>query len=450
MNLKSETIEFLVAMLNEHRPSFDQWRKTRNNLIPVRLGQETKRELEAIWDDSEIGLDEKIKLSFVVHLKAIFDDDQTYLLLDQILAYVSETLKGKPKVLLQANKFSLVAGERWWLMYNERVLGNEPFDGMDYVAPQRLVVLEKLEEGRDIVELEDLNGRFVGLQKLRIGLCTLPADIVTKFCLTRVLHNKKKPADGFVADQESMKLIAELEKSMDWAIENQVQVLCFPELSIGPEGRSFLLEYAESKGKSSPILIIPGSFHDKVNPTSFANHAPVLLAGRQSRKIGGYNKLERLRANKPSAAAMNAYGLGAHNPQIGRIEEDTLGDLNVCIVATPIGWVGVVICKDFLLLDEPKMKIYKGCVDHLIVVSLNDSPKAGFKSKAEDLRRLQNIATYYVNFGMVFKPDPGLEMAFGVLPLVDGKSLVELDGTGNLLIEIDSAGQALYSSMLWR
>jgi len=51
---------------------------------------------------------------------------------------------------------------------------------------------------------------------------------------------------------------------------------------------------------------------------------------------------------------------------------------------------------------------------------------------------------------MVFKPDPGLEMAFGVLPLVDGKSLVELDGTGNLLIEIDSAGQALYSSMLWR
>ena len=136
MNLKSETIEFLVAMLNEHRPSFDQWRKTRNNLIPVRLGQETKRELEAIWDDSEIGLDEKIKLSFVVHLKAIFDDDQTYLLLDQILAYVSETLKGKPKVLLQANKFSLVAGERWWLMYNERVLGNEPFDGMDYVAPQ--------------------------------------------------------------------------------------------------------------------------------------------------------------------------------------------------------------------------------------------------------------------------------------------------------------------------
>ena len=86
------------------------------------------------------------------------------------------------------------------------------------------------------------------------------------------------------------------------------------------------------------------------------------------------------------------------NDNIEFLEEDIKPDYSILVFNTSkFGNFGFVICKDILPDESNVMLFYKKLIDHLFIVSMNNSKEADFKEKANHLSKEFKISTFYVN-----------------------------------------------------
>ena len=268
-----------------------------------------------------------------------------------------------------------------------------------------------------------------GRRELRIGLCVLGRFAKTKFAKTEWLDTASglhgfRGTEVAQPDEQGVSAADELRECIHWARDNQVHVLCFPELAIDAVGREVLREEIVTD-PGSLCVIIPGSFHEPSGDGgAWVNRAPVWLVesglgtgagpveqGITLRDVGAFDKTDPF--SFPAKAADEV--LGEAPPGCINYQEDINGGTALTVVDSPAGRIGLAICKDAMrgsLIDR-----YGQVVDHLIVVSMNDRSTGWFWINGETLARRDAVAAFYVNSTQFLaEDDDAVDLAFWCFP----------------------------------
>lgn len=261
-----------------------------------------------------------------------------------------------------------------------------------------------------------------------IGLGSLSGQARTYFSPTGRLGDVgNMPRIGFKSDglQPAQTYVEELRHCIDWAIAQQIHILCLPELSVCPNGREVLqarLRELSQGGKLRYLtIVIAGSYH--VNQL---NETPVWLVDAHGeitefmyRKHEAFEtQLDTRKPALPGQEAIRDYAeaQGLLNGPYYHIREDIGSDDLALLVNLPIGLVGVLICKDFLV---PRYYAKYDALepDYLFIVSMNDRAGEFVQVWQKDAKRHALSAGFYVNATQaVDQADETTEVAFWGLP----------------------------------
>ena len=252
----------------------------------------------------------------------------------------------------------------------------------------------------------DLDEQLDSFSSNKIEICLFPlsAEYLTQYKFTQILNPERKTY-GFVSDRINFeKKFEELEKVIQIIAEQNIQIACFPELVICDESLEYLNKRITDLKKEFFILIA-GSFHRITGEGLYKNTIPILVYQNSNLGKYSYSKLEPVffEIQKLNQADLRLYFPDIDefikcNDTIRFLEEDIEPDHAILVFKTlKFGNFGFVICKDILPDESRVMKFYKKLIDHLFVISMNNSGKADFKEKANHLFNEFKISTFYVN-----------------------------------------------------
>ncbi len=340
----------------------------------------------------------------------------------------------------------LVLGKRWW-----NVVSRCDGDGLNpgFLDGPELMPLYEFPHLR-VVDFE--SGEWIGREKtksafekvfseleIRIGLCSLSGRSKTVFRGTRVLPNEINTV-GFLAqgininnpeheasqiqlEERCVACLKELKGAIRWARRERINILCFPELCICEVGRELLRKDIESDPKDL-VLVVPGSYHvnrDVEEESSF-NTAPIwLVEDGVVRHLCDYKKNDPMviELDIPKggvdAGLLNSVAELDNQKSCKWIKEDIKSGKSALFLDTPIGVIGIAICKDMLWYEKTNLQRYAVLADHILVVSMNRSPD-WFWPNAKKLAHT-GTGVFYVNTPqLVSSKNAETEIAFWHLP----------------------------------
>ena len=194
--------------------------------------------------------------------------------------------------------------------------------------------------------------------------------------------------------------MASLHRTMDDAQAECAQVIVFPELTIDLAQRTLLTQRLRKQVDGHLVLLQTGSFHETLategqNGKTF-NTAPLLNA--QGRPLLTHRKLRAF------SKAHSAIEPGT-DPSTDPVTEDiSLGD-SIHVLATPVGLLTVLICKDFLDVHPSVQTLLSdGPVEWVFVPSFGDEKTVRqHKARAKTLGHVQTgchtvLAQIFNNF----------------------------------------------------
>lgn len=256
---------------------------------------------------------------------------------------------------------------------------------------------------------------------VRVGLCPLSGLASPVPMRTRRLNETEI---GFVvtAMHPQDAYHSELEAHLAWAKEKGIHVLCFPELTVCPTGIDTIKTTLKTfDGEAKPMLVFPGSFHYQGNSNyqAFQNKGGVWESPFEA-PIKYYQKSEPF-SIPPSMIPPSM--LEEVQSDAYRLVEDIEEEIHFTHLDTPIGYIGIIICKDGIFppsrIDPRRLALN----DHLFILSMNFSETAGFKKLASQMTKFGNTAVYFVNAGcaktFVNNPAnyPKIELALSHFPV---------------------------------
>ena len=299
----------------------------------------------------------------------------------------------------------IVLGQRWWRVYAKHVSSARLLAGQKRSAysgfPHLRDVKHSDEEWFRSKQLDEAFRSAVDEGFLRVGLCSLSGESRTQFEGTRVL-DAKNDIYGFrstcIVCGQGSDYTQELRECVKWARDNKIHVLCFPELSVCPDGRQAIWSEIE-KAPGQLCLVIPGSYHDKVeNGEDFwVNAAPIwLVTSGKIIELTTFEKTEPFPMKTSDALGFSCICDAAKEAEDNGCEclkeHIRPGDM-LRVLNTPMGMFGIMICRDQLMPQESGPKLverYSRMVDHLLVISMNYSRRALFWSEAEKVAHTRN------------------------------------------------------------
>lgn len=354
----------------------------------------------------------------------------------------------KPVTRYPISQGHILLGRRWWnvfakLMPTKRERLSRPAFSVSLPFPHIRSIRVDDEEWLKNIEIDRAFESVISDGVLRLGFCSLTGSSVTHFMGTIVLNSqdgiygfcaeciKYAPSEldcsfntdkNLSASQYQDGYIKELLECIQWARGNHIHVLCFPELSVCPEGRKAIRKEI-SLDRGHLCMIVPGSYHNRLNETSnlSVNAAPIWLvkADNSIIELASFEKTEPFSIDISVAqefpGMLNVVS-GAIDNSCGSLKEHIRPGKMIRVLLTPLGIFGIAICKDRLVPSEI-MKRYDMLVDHLLVISMNFSPIAWFWPVSEQTKHAYSSATFYVNASQVVNPDNSdVDMVFWHIP----------------------------------
>ena len=225
--------------------------------------------------------------------------------------------------------------------------------------------------------------------------------------------------------------MASLHRTMDDAQAECAQVIVFPELTIDLAQRTLLTQRLRKQAGSHLVLLQTGSFHETLategqNGKTF-NTAPLLNA--QGRPLLTHRKLR----------AFSAAGSGTDSATDPVTEDISLGD-SIHVLATPVGLLTVLICKDFLDAHPSVQTLLSDVpVEWVLVPSFGDEKTVRqHKARAKSLGHVQTgghtvLAQIFNNFDDSTRQPTECVRGFGH---IGGKTVPEdqVDKNGGLVV----------------
>lgn len=430
--------DFLVDLLDEYEVIANKNPEIRIETCPDNnLTRNILRSLEKV---SSIPNAMKWYTSIPKHIDS--KDRGYYLFL--ILRRVDDLHSERPIVRLPISGGHIVIGQRWWNVWGKTIsiYQKKPLERPTFSVHLPFPHLRKvkLEDEEWLINkiIKQAFERVIEDGVLKFGLCSLSGKSKTQFIGTKVLDLQRSvfgfcaayiEYDPIYSDQTSgsdgsrcqNSYIQELTECIQWARENNVHILCFPELSICSDGREAIR--AEIEVNPGHIcLIIPGTYHSQVTGTDdlFTNSAPIWIVNEgRITELAIFDKTEPF--SMEVSKAKNLHSMSdvvekAYNNGCEYIEEHIQPGNMIRVLSTPIGLIGIAICKDSLANND-LIERYNAIVDHLIIISMNFSPIAWFWSESEKAVRNNFNAMYYVNASQIVEPDnTDVDMVFWHLP----------------------------------
>lgn len=345
-------------------------------------------------------------------------------LLYQLLRRLDQHFAAKPLTHIETRVGHLVLGGRCWFAFEQhlpherqtlrgRPLSVErPFPHLRAVPKTASFLWLDPEAAKAALRRPFRDG------ELRVGLYGFSGKAKTHFRGTRVVDESPRTfgfvGDGILPTELHRK---EVEDAVAWAALNHVDILCMPELCVDANGRAALVAALE-RTPGVGGLVVPGSFHVEAGG-DWVSEAPLWLV-RDSKVyvIARTTKQEPFYLSVADAGHLDpALAKSATDAGAAWLREDMAAGNDLVVLPTPFGTLGVLICRDDLTANARAM-LYDLLLDHLVVVSMNEGPKAWFWAHAEK-RRLCGLATYYVNASQAVAPAAGqVDLAFALVPAV--------------------------------
>lgn len=328
----------------------------------------------------------------------------------------------------------LFLGRRWWNARARDMQARAPLNGLKFSVDATFPHVRIAKNGARDVLYERRKTFFdaISHKMLRIGLCSFSGGVVTVFQPTgRVTTDG--PTFGFAAtgmtarDTDNGSLYeAEIRAAFDWARREQVHVLCFPELSICPVGRTIICEEL-NRDPGCLALIVGGSFHVSEGRQPTKNTAPYWVVDHSSaaEEIDKYEKTQALGTAIDQAKKLSQMKetcrVAEEDHCVSVVEDIYVGDRGH-LIQTPLGIFGLLICKD-LLADDDLVARYRAAADHLLVVSMNAAATAWFFGESEKLARHACMSTFYVNCTQIVESasDSEVDIVFWHAPAGPGR-----------------------------
>lgn len=470
---QSETdyVDFLIGLLEEHNQLAPNYSKLAS--VPFPLEPETSAILKDIEERLGNGPQDKGSDNILkeaagwwegLHSQKLTERER-FLRLQLLLSKLDESFSARPALLKRGSSKDVVVGRRWWNHFG-RCTSNDGKGPLDHghrteSLPFPHIRVVKLGEGEwlggDALERafrpvtdppRGAAGKNAPRQKsrtrpLRIGLCAFSGNARTFFAPTCKL-DAKTGIYGFRAERigwfpptkdadpregDAGQYHQELRDCVRWAADENIHILLMPELSVCPSGLDTLRE-AINKTNSQLCLVIPGSFHvpSLEDPNERANAAPIWLRVDQKATHDGmlpqYEKNDRFSvsvSNLEGSITTQRLCDEAKAAGCSELKEDVVSGCSMRLLSTPVGVIGIAICKDVLFMDRGGMSRYTDLADHMLVVSMN--PAAGYFQSTAVLQAHLCTAMFYVNAAQVLRPltrRPFPEAAMWQLPcLVD-------------------------------
>lgn len=244
------------------------------------------------------------------------------------------------------------------------------------------------------------------------------------------------------AAQEKM-----IKESIAYAVQEEAQILIFPELSINEDQLTFLENTLNRLAKSSSLkLVVAGSYYKKCNAreshSPYTNTSEIYVNTRSYwRKLTSYNKMIPFSTPYTKYTA-NTYNISQKDFPTDKykllVEDIELGQ-NITLLPFKDCIVGIAICRDAMDILDKHNPIHKYCdfVDIMLIISDNSGDSNMFVGVAECLARWHNCATVYTNSISEAnrmdenggkKTDSFLEVSFGLYPDKECSSSTSVNG----------------------
>lgn len=214
-------------------------------------------------------------------------------------------------------------------------------------------------------------------------------------------------------------------KSIDYAKNNNAEILIFPELCFNEDDLKMLQLYLEKLGGNLK-LVIGGSYYKLTSSGSYYNLAPILY-----KKGGKWGIYQDYRKKVPFSMSPKTE---KEKVKYSLLVEDIELPDSIRVIPYKNIIIGVAICRDVMDLTDKHNPIYKYCdfVDLMLVISDNTGDSNMFVGTAECLARWHNCATLYTNSVAETikgeRVDNKLEVSFGLYPSKGGPSSTSVAG----------------------
>lgn len=207
---------------------------------------------------------------------------------------------------------------------------------------------------------------------------------------------------NIVNDKSGRELFKRICEETEYAFQQDVSVLLFPELLFKAEFEGEFLHFIQEMSRKYQrfIMVIIGYLHDRMDFGIWVNEAKCIVPVLDKSSSGiNYEVLCVERKKKPVNFLAKEVGLELISAQAyaqGAIENIYPGD-EWSIIETPLGRMGFVICKDFLAISETMLQSLE--IDFLFVSALTKTMDGKFMGKAEHIANTTFTGTAVANNG---------------------------------------------------
>lgn len=224
-----------------------------------------------------------------------------------------------------------------------------------------------------------------------------------------------------------------INNSIQYATQEQAEILIFPELSINEEKIPDLIRVLNNQSGSLK-LVMGGSYYEG-DKDKYRNSSPILYKKNGEWEIlTYYDKMIPFTMGKVFPDAENPPVIGNIDPKdYDLLVEDIQLSSNITVLPCMDGVIGVAICRDVMDLTDRHNPIHRYCdfVDLMLVISDNSGDSNMFTGTAECLARWHNCATLYTNSVAETgnkEPDDKLEVSFAIYPWKKGSGSTSVSG----------------------
>lgn len=388
---------------------------------------------------------------------------ENFTALFDLMKYVDSTFEGQKSVETVFNAGLLSIGKSTWQAFS-LVPGEYPF------ANLRLLQMNK-EDVEKYQQTPKIDFKLGDNNTLKIAACVLAADTVTQFGGKPNLKGKEY---GLTATSMSNpdKLAADLRSSLEWAKENNANVVMFPELSIDNPGLEVIENWIKENGENLeniPQIIVAGSFYHEVEG-KLRNRSPIFLIDPSADSpepfyLTHYDKSVPFSVTVPKPGKKEANASfqqvidAARAAGANIIVEDFESSGSITVVNTSVGYFCFAICRDVLDLagiGNP-LKQYLDFADFITVISFNAGVTELFEAQGEDFARWHNCGVTYVNAKQAladYGTNTTVKMSFNIYPYDKAGSALsgeiyyakaEIDSFGEMKVKsVPDDGNILY------
>jgi predicted amidohydrolase len=352
-----------------------------------------------------------------------------FALLFHWLKKVDEALNGKPVEEFIYENGILLTGESFWKAFS-LVPGEYPFANLRVIRMQT----DEIERYKKTPKIN-----FSSDESLNIAACILGQEAITQFGGKANLSGNQY---GLYARSISNpdQLARELTSCLEWAKNNDADVVLFPELSIDEKGAEVIENWIKDndvKLDEIPQIIVAGSFYYEVDG-NLRNRSPIYFIDKKSTGEPFYKTyydkhvpfsmtVPKDISKCPSSLKKLFEEAKAAGANV--IVEDFISSNSITLVNTSKGMFGFAICRDVLDLagiGNP-LEHYLNFADFIMIISFNEGKTVLFEAQGEDLARWHNCAVTYVNAKQAvpnFDNNSEVKMSFSIYPYDESSSAI--------------------------